>query len=213
MKHPDLLNSGCALVIGNYLIIKSQKNQPDHGKFQKWVLIFFISFGFASKAYSLECESSNEALRAMKWATLTIKFWPENERKSETQGKELSLLVRVADNDITRSAGFQNVCPSTIRETPILFIFDRPLIPAFHMNNVFASLDIAFIDELGAIESIQKMLPYTMIRKDKPLYRPGARVKSALETHVDFFSQNGVTPKSQIQWVLEEEPATEDTAG
>jgi uncharacterized membrane protein (UPF0127 family) len=108
--------------------------------------------------------------------------------------------VRVADNKRTRAAGFQKVCEKTIRKHPILFEFDSPILPAFHMHNVVAPLDIAFIDESGIIDSIQTMLPYVQGRLEKPLYSPKGNIVAALEAHKGYFAQNNIDLSTRIYW-------------
>lgn len=108
--------------------------------------------------------------------------------------------ARLADNNTTRAAGFQRVCASTIAETPILFVFPRAFKPQFHMHNVVAPIDIAFIQESGAIDSIQAMKPYVLGSKNKPLYGPVKPVIAALEARPGFFSALPVHIGSIIQW-------------
>ena len=137
------------------------------------------------------CELSNEYLEAMPTIEISLK---------RIDGSDFSAQAKLADNDLTRSAGFQRVCRETIENTLILFLFDRPMRPSFHMHNVLAPIDIAFIKKSHEVESIQSMLPYSVMLRSKPLYSPKSRVIAALEAREDYFSNNNIKPGSQIFW-------------
>lgn len=107
-------------------------------------------------------------------------------------GKQIPLNYRLADTGVLRMAGFQEICPETIQREQILFVFERPLIPAFHMRNVKAALDIAFIDAEGMIVNIQTMQPYVLGSNIKPLYRPPSVILYALEAREGFFAEHGI---------------------
>ena len=62
------------------------------------------------------------------------------------RGNGNRLDVLVATSAEARAAGFQHICPETIADTAILFRFERDTRAPFHMRNVHAPLDIAFID-------------------------------------------------------------------
>lgn len=110
-------------------------------------------------------------------------------------GTEVQLSVKLADDVRERAAGFQHICPETINETPILFLFPRPTPVAFHMRNVHAPLDIAFIDADGRIVDIQRMAVYAADPENtiNRYYRPRAPITAALETRVGLFATLGVT--------------------
>lgn len=115
-------------------------------------------------------------------------------------GKEsVRLRVKHADEADEQHAGFQYICPSTIAENGILFSFPGPGRPAFHMRNVFAPLDIAFIDRDGKLVEIYLMQPYEDPRKPV-YYRPGVPVWGALEMRAGFFRESGIV---QGQWRLQ----------
>ena len=150
---------------------------------------------------AIECEVDNAALQAMYLSTVSFKS--DSPEKQTTK----SVSVKTADNNATRAAGFQRVCASTIAETPILFLFSAPVVPKFHMNNVVAAIDIAFIDEHGKIESIHAMQPYSLLLLNKPLYSPKSPVVAALETRPGFYSDNNLAVGDTVQWVAD---ATEE---
>lgn len=116
-------------------------------------------------------------------------------------GREtVRLGVRVADEGRERAAGFQHICPATIDDTAIYFVFARPRRPSFHMRNVKAPLDIAFIDAAGAIVNIQRMEPYVLGATDNPTYGPAAAVATALEVRAGYFAENRI---SEGEWRVE----------
>lgn len=137
------------------------------------------------------CEKDNDALRAMPASEITI---------TRADGTSITLNGKLADHDTTRAAGFQRVCESTIESSPILFEFQYPLRPKFHMNNVVAPIDIAFIDQQGRIDSIHNMKPYVLGSNKKPLYGSKRPIIAALEVHQGFFDQHEVDLSSIISW-------------
>ena len=138
------------------------------------------------------CELDNDALQAMPLIEITL---------TQADGNRFSMPAKLADNSKTRAAGFQRVCESTIEAMPILFVFEREAIPNFHMNNVVAPIDIAFIDKRGRIESIQAMKPYNLLLAKKPLYSPKRPVLHALEVHKNFYQQHQIPIGSEVSWV------------
>lgn len=114
--------------------------------------------------------------------------------------RRVRLRVRVADDHRERAAGFQHICPETIETTAIYFVFERPRRPSFHMHNVKAPLDIAFIDADGVIVSIQRMEPYVVGAREQKTYGPQAEVAGALEARAGYFSGEGIT---ENEWRVE----------
>ncbi|MDN3518535.1 DUF192 domain-containing protein [Aquisalimonas lutea] len=86
------------------------------------------------------------------------------------------LRVRVAATGADRAAGMQHLCAEAVDATAILFVFERPRRPHFHMNNVHAPLDIAFIAPDGRIVEVHRMTP-----DQETLTSPGEPVAAALE--------------------------------
>ena len=147
--------------------------------------------GCATAGYADNCETSNEALESMSPISLSIK---------RRDGSKKIINALLADNGVTRAAGFQKLCGSTIDSTLILFTFPVEVEPSFHMNNVVASLDIAFIKSNGRIVSIQLMKPYSPMSINKPLYSPHEPVIAALEAHKGFFKKFNIREGDVISW-------------
>jgi uncharacterized protein len=107
--------------------------------------------------------------------------------------RSVRLTVLVADDHRKRAAGFQHICPETIERTAIYFEFERLRRPNFHMNNVKAALDIAFIDAGGVIADIQRMEPYVLGARHHQTYSPPGEVAAALEVRAGYFAEQGIT--------------------
>ena len=107
-------------------------------------------------------------------------------------GESILLKVKVADEVGEQAAGFQHICPEQFQTTAILFLFGQAKKPTFHMNNVHANLDIAFIDEKGLIGDIQLMREH--IAGQGRLYPSDVLTKYALEVHEGYFKQNNIEP-------------------
>lgn len=104
------------------------------------------------------------------------------------EDKILELEVRIADEPDERAAGFQNISRSVVEKTLILFIFPEEGCVFFHMRNVEASLDIAFIKADGRIIEIMRMDPDT-----NRLYAPNESFKYAIEAPLGFFQSKKIT--------------------
>ncbi len=155
----------------------------------RWRVAVLAVIGIAAPwplAWAGECVPATRELAGMQAGVITV---------TRDDGSATQMPVRVADDARERAAGFQHICPATVSETQILFLFPRPTSVAFHMNNVHAPLDIAFIDEHGRIIDIQHMAAYAAQpgRQGKRYYRPPARVSAALETRPGLFASLGVT--------------------
>lgn len=109
-------------------------------------------------------------------------------------GHHVELSVFVADDNYERASGFQHICPGVVDETMILFKYPAAVFGRFHMQNVFAPLDIAFFDAEGRL--IQTLLMETYTEDSKPLYDPGQPFQYALEARRDFFKEIGVQTSS-----------------
>jgi len=138
-----------------------------------------------------DCQSDNSALQAMPRIEVTL---------TRDDGSSYTMPAKLADNNATRAAGFQRVCESTIEAMPILFVFKHPSVPSFHMNNVVAPIDIAFIDSEGDLESIQAMKPYSILQIKKTLYSPKRPVLYALEVHKGFYQKHEISVNSKMTW-------------
>jgi len=157
-------------------------------------LLFLLCVGGLSvsglAAAKVNCEMDNAALQEMT---------PSTVRFVRVDGSVFEIDVRTASNNKTRAQGFQRVCREAIAAKPILFIFDQEVMPRFHMNNVVAGIDIAFIKKDGAIESIQAMMPYTLVSKERPLYGPKEPILVALEAHPGFYKKHKLVG-SRVSW-------------
>ena len=142
-------------------------------------------------AQVIDCQIDNAALQAMPKSLVTF---------TRQDGSEFAVEVKTAKTNRGRAAGFQRVCESTIEKEPMLFLFDREHMPRFHMNNVVASLDIAFFTKKGEINSIQSMLPYVVASLKKPLYGPSGPAIGALEGHKGFFEKHNLDITATMRW-------------
>lgn len=131
-----------------------------------------------------DCVDATDTLRSMSHDEVTL---------HGPAGKSVVVEVRMADDARKRAAGFQHICPAAIERTAIYFAFDRARRPNFHMRNVEAPLDIAFIDGDGLIVDIQRMDPYVLGAAREIYYSPPGPVVAALEARAGFFSEHGVS--------------------
>lgn len=104
------------------------------------------------------------------------------------ESQVLEFEVKVADEPNEWMAGFQNVSRSIIEKSLILFIFPSETNAFFHMRNVEASLDIAFIKSDGTIIEIMRMDP-----DPNRLYGPNEGFKYAIEAPPGFFESKKIT--------------------
>ncbi len=129
--------------------------------------------------------------------------WSEMETRQvnlvDDAGESLTFRARIADSGRERAAGFQHLCASVIERTPIVFLFEGPTRPAFHMRNVHAPLDIAFVGTEGRIAEIQRMQPYVLGAAKRRVYQPHAPVRAAIEARPGFFAEQGVVAGA---WLL-----------
>ena len=107
------------------------------------------------------------------------------------KGKIISFESMVADSSAQRAQGFQHICESVIDSTQILFVYSRPIKARFHMRNVKAPLDIGFFDSAGKLVGLMVMNTYD--DGNRRLYSPNQEFQYALEGHVGFFSDFGMS--------------------
>jgi uncharacterized membrane protein (UPF0127 family) len=100
--------------------------------------------------------------------------------------KTVAVRVKVAETSEQAAAGFQCSTPQEIQNTLILFDFGREIHTQFHMQNVPAALDIAFVKANGTIFSILKMDP-----SPTALYGPMGDFRFALEARAGFYESQG----------------------
>jgi uncharacterized membrane protein (UPF0127 family) len=170
--------------------MKSYKNRLLGQRLGLVICLLVLSFSGLANA-ELVCETSNLALESMPEAIVVIDY-------ADGENKEFS--VKLANNSSTRAAGFQRVCKSTISAKPILFVFEQAVRPSFHMNNVVAGIDIAFIDSEGKLDSIHQMSPYVLGSNNRPRYQSAGLIESALEAYPGFFAEHSVDDSVIISW-------------
>lgn len=157
---------------------------------ERVILCFALMLLIISRSAAADCQMDNAALQEMSAVTVSVE---------RADGTGFSFPALFAGDVRTRSAGFQYVCAERIAQTPILFHFGVPVSPSFHMNNVVAPIDIAFIDARGKIESVQSMAVYQEGRR-KPRYSPSRPIVAALEVSPGFYAENRIDLKSRISW-------------
>lgn len=154
-------------------------------------ILALLFFAILSTAANAECQMTNEDLDSMAPISITL---------SKLNGDELVIEGLLANNSRTRAAGFQYVCSERVASTAILFEFQRPTKPSFHMNNVQAPLDIAFINKRGRVDSFHQMKTYPLMAVSKPTYSSKGTIIAALEVREGFFADNNIDPNASISW-------------
>ncbi|MFI5376243.1 MAG: DUF192 domain-containing protein [Candidatus Rokuibacteriota bacterium] len=124
-----------------------------------------------------ECPRWREAFAGMPLRMVSIQAGP----------RTLALRVKLADSGERQAGGFQCATPDEIKRHLILFDFGREILTQFHMQNVPAALDIAFVKDDGRIFAILKMDP-----SPAELYGPLGEFRYALEAHAGFFASQGI---------------------
>ena len=124
-----------------------------------------------------ECPRWREAFTSMPLKMLTI----------QAGAKTLAIRVKAADTPDRQAGGFQCATPEEIQRNLILFDFGDEIVTQFHMRNVPAPLDIAFVKADGRIFSILRM-------ESNPtqLYGPMGPFRYALEARAGFYASQGI---------------------
>ena len=130
-----------------------------------------------AEAQDPECPRWREAFAAMPFKMLTL----------QAGAKTVAVRVKAADNAERQAGGFQCATPEEIQRNLILFDFGEEIATQFHMRNVPAPLDIAFIKADGRIFSIVKMVP-----SQTQLYGPMGAFRYALEARAGFYESQGI---------------------
>ena len=152
----------------------------------------FIVFGLQISNVSFADSASVEGKNCQPWPEV-LKNMPIGEATFELGSERtIEFSFRMANTGKRSQHGFQFTCAETIENTKIMFYFKRPIIPSFHMNNVVAPLDIAFIDQEGKIIDILLMKTYSFLELNKPLYKPTSPALYALEAKAGFFKEEGI---------------------
>lgn len=124
-----------------------------------------------------ECKRWRAAFAAMPVRMVTMQMG----------AKTIAIRVRVAETAEQAAAGFQCSTADEIQKSLILFDFGREIYTQFHMQNVPAALDIAFVKADGSVFSILKMDP-----SPTALYGPMGNFRFALEARAGFYESQGI---------------------
>ncbi len=124
-----------------------------------------------------ECPRWRDAFASMPKRMVTVR----------AGSRSIALQVRLADTGERQAAGFQCATPTEIDRHLILFDFGKEIFTQFHMQNVPAALDIAFVKEDGRIFAIIKMDP-----SPTELYGPLGPFRYAIEAHAGSFASQGI---------------------
>ena len=141
------------------------------------ITLLCLSLAAGASAQDGECKRWRAAFAAMPVRMVTLQMG----------AKTVAVRVRVAETPEQAAAGFQCSTPQEIKNTLILFDFGREIHTQFHMQNVPAALDIAFVKADGKIFSILKMNP-----SPTALYGPMGDFRFALEARAGFFESQGI---------------------
>ena len=147
------------------------------------LIALVLCFCYLNSVFASQCQLSTASLEQMEEKFIEL---------IDDSGESVLLRVKIADESSEQAAGFQHVCPQTIDTTAILFVFEKAKKPLFHMNNVYADLDIAFFDDEGRVGDIQLMREEFSTGKVK-YYPSDVMAKYALEAHAGFFSAHNIS--------------------
>ena len=141
------------------------------------ITLLCLSVAGSASAQDGECKRWRAAFASMPLRMVTVQMG----------AKTVAIRVKVAENSEQAAAGFQCSTPQEIQNMLILFDFGREIYTQFHMQNVPAALDIAFVKANGTIFSILKMDP-----SPTALYGPMGDFRFALEARAGFYESQGV---------------------
>ena len=128
----------------------------------------------ATQIQATACRTSTQAWVSMKEQTIAL---------VNNRGNGPVLKVKVADQPEEIAAGYQYLCPEVIQDSAILFDFGTTVSSRFHMQNVFAPLDIAFFSQEGTLINTATMKPEPPGSAGKRiLYRARSPYRYVLET-------------------------------
>jgi uncharacterized membrane protein (UPF0127 family) len=129
------------------------------------------------EAQDSECKRWRAAFVAMPVRMVTVQMG----------GRTMALRVKVAETAEQTAAGFQCSTAEEIQKSLILFDFGREIYTQFHMNNVPAALDIAFVKDDGKVFAILRMDP-----SPTALYGPLGNFRYALEARAGFYESQAI---------------------
>jgi uncharacterized membrane protein (UPF0127 family) len=137
----------------------------------------FLLAGSPAGAGNPECPRWREAFAGMPTQMVTIQMG----------AKTVALRVKSADTAERQAGGFQCATAEEIQRNMILFDFGQEIVTQFHMQNVPAPLDIAFVKADGRVFSILRMEP-----SPTNLYGPMGAFRYAIEARAGFFESQGI---------------------
>ena len=117
------------------------------------------------------------------------------------------LAVEIAADQGQRSRGLMGR-ESLAEEVGMLFLYPerQPPEAGFWMYRTLIPLDIAFVDDGGAIVATQTMPPCP---DPDPagchIYRPGVAYRAALEVNSGYFARHGIGPGDRLFWSEKQE--------
>jgi zinc transport system permease protein len=141
------------------------------------ITLLCLSVAGGASAQDGECTRWRAAFASMPVRMVTVQMG----------ARTVAIRVKVAETSEQAAAGFQCSTTQEIQNTLILFDFGREIHTQFHMQNVPAALDIAFVKADGKIFSILKMDP-----SPSALYGPMGDFRFALEARAGFYESQGV---------------------
>jgi len=142
-----------------------------------WLVVWLSASAVAVGADSPECPRWRESFAGMPTKMVTI----------QSGVKTIALRVKSADTSERQAGGFQCATPEEIQRNLILFDFGQEIVTQFHMQNVPAPLDIAFVKADGRVFSILRMAP-----SPTNLYGPMGSFRYAIEARAGFFESQGI---------------------
>lgn len=140
-------------------------------------LFLLAALGAGARAQDNACRRWREAFASMPVHMVTV----------EMGARKVALRVKGAETPEQHAAGFQCATPQEIERNLILFDFGGEIHTQFHMQNVPAALDIAFVKADGRIFSILHMEP-----SPTALYGPLGEFRYALEARKGFYESQGI---------------------
>ncbi len=151
-----------------------------------WVNLFITVFFFGSGITSVAVAGETCKLSTEQWSKMEIR----RVVLVRADGEAITIRSRIARSSAERAAGYQHICPEIIALSSILFVYESPLQPRFHMFNVHAELDIGFFDQDKNLITVLRMTPQMIGDASAEMYDPGQLVKYALEAPAGFFTEN-----------------------
>ncbi len=140
-------------------------------------LLLVAALGAGARAQDTQCPRWREAFASMPVRMVTV----------EMGARKVALRVKGAETPEQHAAGFQCATSQEIERNLILFDFGAETHTQFHMRNVPAALDIAFVKADGRIFSILHMEP-----SPTALYGPLGEFRYALEARKGFYEGQGI---------------------